>query len=335
MTATLTIEKATYDMSGITFANATVNYDGEAHSIYISGNLPSGVTVTYEGNEQTAAGVYTVTATFIVDAANYNVPAAMIATLTIVPTYPVTVIDGSGSGNYTEGATVSITADAAPSGQTFSKWVSEDGVTFADEAAQSTTFVMPAHSVTVTATYIDLPPETYSITLSNDGNGSAIATVNGSTANFAMAGTVVTLTATANANFEFKSWEILEGAITDLDLNANPATFTMPAEGVKVKGHFVGSGIGNYELRITNYVVWPNPTTGVVHISYNSYNSYNSYLSVFDAAGRLVLEKDDKNFKNDRNFKEREEMMVDISNLPNGIYYLRIGSETVKIVKFK
>jgi cbb3-type cytochrome oxidase subunit 3 len=82
MTATLTVEKATYDMSGVSIANKTVTYNGEAHSIAIIGTLPNGVTVTYTGNGKTDAGVYTVVASFAGDA-NYNAIADMTATLTI------------------------------------------------------------------------------------------------------------------------------------------------------------------------------------------------------------------------------------------------------------
>ena len=80
-TATLTINKATYDMSGVVFANKTVVYDGSAHSI-IAENLPTGVTVSYENNGKTNAGVYTITAIFTGNA-NYNTIANKTATLTI------------------------------------------------------------------------------------------------------------------------------------------------------------------------------------------------------------------------------------------------------------
>jgi hypothetical protein len=58
------IRKATYDMSGVTFSGATFTEDGEEHSIEISGELPDGVSVSYEGNGQICAGEYTVTAVF-------------------------------------------------------------------------------------------------------------------------------------------------------------------------------------------------------------------------------------------------------------------------------
>ena len=90
MTAKLTITKADYDMSGITFADDSVLYNGEEQSLAISGTLPAGVTVTYEGNGKIAAGTYTITAKFAVGNDNYNAIPDMTATLTIekgVPSY--------------------------------------------------------------------------------------------------------------------------------------------------------------------------------------------------------------------------------------------------------
>ena len=88
--ATLTITKATYDMSGIKFEDDSVPYNGEEQSLAISGTLPTGVTVTYEGNDKIAAGTYTITAKFAVGNDNYNAIPDMTATLTIekgVPSY--------------------------------------------------------------------------------------------------------------------------------------------------------------------------------------------------------------------------------------------------------
>ena len=79
----ITIAKATYDMSGITFADDRVTYDGEAHSIEIAGTLPDGVSVSYDVSYKVNAGEYTVTATFTGDSANYNAIPDMTAKLTI------------------------------------------------------------------------------------------------------------------------------------------------------------------------------------------------------------------------------------------------------------
>ena len=69
-------------------------------------------------------------------------------------TYEVTVENGTGDGMYAAGATVTITADQAPEGKEFAGWTSED-VELADADSAVTTFVMPEHAVTVTATYQD------------------------------------------------------------------------------------------------------------------------------------------------------------------------------------
>jgi uncharacterized repeat protein (TIGR02543 family) len=70
-------------------------------------------------------------------------------------TYIVTVNSGTGGGSFTAGDKVSITADAALSGKIFDSWTG--GVDFADAGSPSTTFVMPANAVTVTANYKDAP----------------------------------------------------------------------------------------------------------------------------------------------------------------------------------
>ena len=84
MTAILTIEKATYDMSGVTFKDKTVTYDGEFHSCVVEGELPEGVTVYYDGNYNNfEVGVYEVIAHFKGDEKNYNPIPDMKATLRI------------------------------------------------------------------------------------------------------------------------------------------------------------------------------------------------------------------------------------------------------------
>ena len=83
LTATLTIDKATYDMSGVEFVDKTVVYNGEVQKIEISGSLPQGVTVSYENNDNTNVGTYEVIAKFTGDSNNYEAIADMTANLTI------------------------------------------------------------------------------------------------------------------------------------------------------------------------------------------------------------------------------------------------------------
>ncbi len=70
--ATLVITKATYDMSGVSFADLTALETGKPIELSVSGELPKGVSVRYENNGQTEPGEYEVTAIFSGDYANYN-----------------------------------------------------------------------------------------------------------------------------------------------------------------------------------------------------------------------------------------------------------------------
>uniref|UniRef100_UPI0021C6D64A MBG domain-containing protein n=1 Tax=Parapedobacter soli TaxID=416955 RepID=UPI0021C6D64A len=79
--STLTIEKA--NITSITLEDDTFTYDGYERSLAITGDLPSGASVSYSGNGQTVAGTYEVTA--VIDGgANYG-DLELEATLTIAP----------------------------------------------------------------------------------------------------------------------------------------------------------------------------------------------------------------------------------------------------------
>lgn len=54
----------TYDLENIKFEDKTVYYDGEVHSLKITGELPEGVTVSYENNDHAQIGEYEVIANF-------------------------------------------------------------------------------------------------------------------------------------------------------------------------------------------------------------------------------------------------------------------------------
>ncbi len=87
LTAKLTVEKGDVDMSGITFEDTTLPFTGNPQTLTITGTLPAGVTVgaysAPDGETSIVSGSVTITVTFVVTNQNYNVPAAMTATLTI------------------------------------------------------------------------------------------------------------------------------------------------------------------------------------------------------------------------------------------------------------
>jgi hypothetical protein len=64
--------------------------------------------------------------------------------------FALSVVNGAGSGSYAAGTAVAITANAPPPGQAFAQWT---GASVKAPTSPSTTLVMPAANVTVTATY--------------------------------------------------------------------------------------------------------------------------------------------------------------------------------------
>lgn len=75
---TFTIDKGTLDMSSAAWTTpASFPYNGNAHTVEVTG-LPAGVTVSgYTGNEATYAGNYTAAATLSYDTANYDLSAPL------------------------------------------------------------------------------------------------------------------------------------------------------------------------------------------------------------------------------------------------------------------
>lgn len=87
-----------------------------------------------------------------------------------VPTYTVTMTNGTGSGEYPQGATVSITANPAPEGKRFREWqVIRGEISLENPAQPSTSFIMPASAVELTAVYEDIP--SYPVTEEGSGAG--------------------------------------------------------------------------------------------------------------------------------------------------------------------
>lgn len=81
--ATLTINKANYNISSIAFDSLYTTFTGATFSLEISGRLPKGLTVSYTNNNKSAPGYYEVVANFSGDYNNYNYIEPMTAVLVI------------------------------------------------------------------------------------------------------------------------------------------------------------------------------------------------------------------------------------------------------------
>ena len=91
----------------------------------------------------------------------------------IVTDGKATIGAGSEISKAAQGTTITLTANAAPDGKVFDKWVVESGsATLGDANSETTTFIMPDSEVSVKATYKIAPVTTYSLTTQvNGGHG--------------------------------------------------------------------------------------------------------------------------------------------------------------------
>ena len=150
---------------------ATIYYTTDGSEPTITGGVPAGTTAVYtapiavtgtEGESITT----TIKAIAVKDRMQNSSVEKFTYTIQIpVPKYEVNVTNGSGSGNYAQGSTVTITANTAPNGQRFKDWSIESGnITLASSTSDTTTFVMPAEAVRVKANYEANPtPVSYKI----------------------------------------------------------------------------------------------------------------------------------------------------------------------------
>ena len=90
------------EITDIEFLDVSFVYDGTPKSIFITGDLPDGVTVSYEGNGKVEVGIYTVTASFNVDTSKYFPLEDISAVLTIVPIPSIEVKGVENNGVYFE-----------------------------------------------------------------------------------------------------------------------------------------------------------------------------------------------------------------------------------------
>ena len=145
--------------------------------------------------------------------------------------YAVTVRDdGHGTGSAdpasaTAGTEITLTATPNASYH-FKEWQVMSG----DVTVRDDKFTMPSDNVEIKAIFEEDAPPTpteYTVTVKTDGNGTASA----SHAK-AVVGTEITLTATPNAGYHFKEWQVMSG-----DVTVKNDKFTMPGN-VEIKAIF-------------------------------------------------------------------------------------------------
>ena len=202
----------------------------------VSGVLPGGLSLNEDTGEISGTPAGEGTEVFTVMAVNDLGEDIKELSITIVKApeaeYAVTVRDdGHGTGSAdpasaTAGTEITLTA-TPNAGYHFKEWQVMSG----DVTVRDDKFTMPSDNVEIKAIFEEDAPPTpteYTVTVKTDGNGTASA----SHAK-AVVGTEITLTATPNAGYHFKEWQVMSGDVTGRD-----DKFTMPGSDVEVKAIF-------------------------------------------------------------------------------------------------
>ena len=159
-------------------------------------------------------------------------------------TYKVNLVTNGGtinSGNITEytvgeGATLptDVTREAsAEATYTFAGWFTEE--------TEGTQVTIIGTSATGDKTYYahwNGTPRTYGINITTDGQGTAVAAVDGNVVSQAAVGASVTIGAVPAAEYVFSKWEDT-GSVGIVDTTSAETSFTMPAKEASVKAVFV------------------------------------------------------------------------------------------------
>ena len=202
----------------------------------VSGVLPEGLSLNEDTGEISGTPAGEGTEVFTVMAVNDLGEDIREFSITIAKApeteYAVTVRDdGHGTGSAdpasaTAGTEITLTA-TPNAGYHFKEWQVMSG----DVTVRDDKFTMPSDNVEIKVIFEEdatPTPTEYTVTVKTDGNGTASA----SHAK-AVVGTEITLTATPNAGYHFKEWQVMSGDVTVRD-----DKFTMPGSDVEVKAIF-------------------------------------------------------------------------------------------------
>ena len=159
----------------------------------------------------------------------------------------------------------------------------------------------------------------------------------------AIAGTPLTLSGTvipSDATNRTISWSIVDTGTTGATITGN--IFNATAAGTATVKATIANGAAegipftkNFDITVSpndngiaditakKITVYPNPTTGELRVT--SYELQMGDIVIFDVMGRNV----GAGFAR----PATGEAIIDISHLPAGVYYLRIGGETAKVMK--
>ncbi len=178
------------------------------------------------GNPLALSTTFTMPARDVELTANYQ---------SIIPKYNLMLVANpveggtvTGSGEYEEGASVSIAA-MANSGYIFVNWTDAGANVVSTNASFS--YTMPGSAATLTANFVVEPPPSYNLTLETNPSGAGVLTEAGEY----QEGTEVSITATPNSGYIFINWT--DAGANVVSTNAN-FSYTMPGANATLTANF-------------------------------------------------------------------------------------------------
>ncbi len=92
--------------------------------------------------------------------------------------------------------------------------------------------------------------------------------------------------------------------------------------GVNIDDFVINGVLANESFELSAIEIYPNPSTGLFTISYGTFQS--TQIQVYDISGKLILTKENLNVS---------ETNLDLSSASQGIYFIKISSDSQNIVK--
>lgn len=144
-------------------------------------------------------------------------------------TFKVNVVDGTGSGTYTLGSNVTITANPAPEGKVFDKWVvksdtqgvKDKKVNISSEKKSTMNLLVEKCDCTITATYKDIEGDYVAVKIMNTDAKSVYSEFNAE-----VDGSIEVKAPVAPENMIFDKWETTAD-LGDADLTSKELTITV------------------------------------------------------------------------------------------------------------
>jgi len=226
-----------------------------------------------------------------------------------VPVYNLLVENGEGSGSYSPGNVVSISAADPPAGQLFDRWIIESGSPLiSDVHSPTTSLTMAGGPAVVRAAYKE---EFY-----------ALIVVNGSGSGSYMMGTAVGIEAdAAPERHVFDSWIIEAGNPVIEDAYASSTTLHMGAGPTLVSSSYQDAvSIGDKRINDPGIHIFPNPAEGELFVEFSDPAENDFELKLLDVSGRLIYHntcgKDQK--------ADQRELSIPIPESLAGTYFVKV-----------